>query len=120
MNVSTREKIQSFADLPAGWHYREGVPAKELALKLALILLGDLERAGFADNDAYPGIDGSVMISAYDLPDSYDFDVRPSGRITVAHAREGEDDDIFYQEGMTLEESQQKIKEFRLSQHHAG
>jgi hypothetical protein len=114
----TRDKIIGFAYLPVGWNFNKGVPAKEPALKTALTLLDELEKAGFHDTDAYPGDDGSVMVSAYALPDYFDFDVKPSGRITVAHARG--DDDLSYQEGLSMEEAQRKIKEFAIQQWHTS
>jgi hypothetical protein len=110
----TRDKLVGFAYLEAGWNFGRGVPAKEPALKTALTLLDDLNKAGFQETDAYPGDDGSVMVSAYALPDYCDFDVKPSGLITVVHARE--DDELFYQERMSLEEAQRTIKEFALQQ----
>lgn len=112
----TRGKLIGFAFLQEGWHFKEGVPAKEHTLRTALTLLGDLENAGFTRTDAYPGIDGSVMISAYDLPDSFDFSIRPSGAITVTHERDEEE--LFYREGMKEEEVREKIKEFGLSTCH--
>jgi len=112
----TRNKIVGFAYLPTGWNFGKGVPAKEQAVKDALDLLDDLEKAGFEKTDAYPGEGGSVMVSAYALPDYYDFDVGTNGTITVAHARRDEDEDIFYEENMSVEEAQSKIKEFALQQ----
>lgn len=112
----TRGKLIGFAFLPEGWHFKEGVPAKEHTLKTALALLGALEAAGFDRTDAYPGIDGSVMISAYEMPEVYDFNIRPSGAITVSH--EKGDEELFYQEGMTEDHVREKIKEFGLSTCH--
>jgi len=105
-----RGKIIGFAFLPTGWNYGKGVPGNEGALKIASRLLDGLEKEGFRLFDAFPGDDGSVTVSAYALPDSYDFDVNPSGKITVVHDRE--DEELFYQEGMTFEAALQKIKEF--------
>jgi hypothetical protein len=114
----TRDKIVGFAYLPVGWNFNKGVPAKETALKAALTLLDDLERAGFHNTDAYPGNDGSVMVSAYVLPDYFDFDVKPSGLVTVVHAQG--DDDLFYREGLSVEDAQRKIKEFASQQWHTS
>ncbi|MCI0389134.1 MAG: hypothetical protein MOB07_10280 [Acidobacteria bacterium] len=114
----TRHKIVGFVYLPTGWNFGKGVPAKEQAVKGALTLLDDLEKAGFEKTDAYPGDGGSVMVSAYALPDYYDFDVKPCGEVTVAHGRG--DEDVSYQEGMSIEEAQSKIKEFALRQWHTS
>ena len=112
----TRGKLIGFAFLHEGWHFNEGGPARESTLKTASILLGDLEDAGFTHTDAFPGVDGSVMISAYGMADSYDFSIRPSGAITVTHERG--DEEIFYQEKMKEGEVREKIKEFGLSTCH--
>jgi hypothetical protein len=114
----TRDKIVGFAYLPVGWNFNRGVPAKETALKAALTLLDDLEKAGFHNTDAYPGNDGSVMVSAYVLPDYFDFDVKPSGLVTVVHAQG--DEDLFYREGLSVEDAQRKIKEFASQQWHTS
>ena len=112
----TRGKLVGFAYLPEGWHFKQGIPAKEIALTTAVRILNDLEKAGFNRTDAYPAIDGGVMVSAYDLPNSYDFDIKPSGLITVAHERG--DEDVFYQEQMAVVEVLGKIKEFGVSKCH--
>ncbi len=108
----TQEKLISFAYLPIGWNFNSGLPAEQQALKTAFALLDALVGAGFKDTDAFPAEDGSVMVSAYVGAESYDFDVKVGGTITIAHTRE--DEDLFYQEGMQLESVKKKIKEFAL------
>jgi len=111
----TTSKIVSFAYLPNGWNFGRGVAAKEAAVRGALTLLCTLDVLGFHDTGAYPGDDGSVMLSAYVIPDHYyDFDVNPSGQVTVTHARCDQDEELFYQEGMSVGDAQSKIKEFAL------
>ncbi len=108
----TQAKLLSFAYLPIGWNFNRGVPAEQQALKTAFALLEALVDAGFKDTDAFPAEDGSVMVSAYVGAESYDFDVKVGGTITVVHTRR--DEDLFYQEGMQPESVKKKIKEFAL------
>lgn len=106
----TKDKLISFAYLSSGWNFGEGIPTKELPLKRALAILEALEDSGFSDTDVYPGIDGDVLLSAYALPDYYDFKIKVDGSVTVAHTLD--EDDKFYQEAMPLVEVFSKIKEF--------
>ncbi|MDQ3011199.1 MAG: hypothetical protein M3X11_10920 [Acidobacteriota bacterium] len=106
----TREKLLSFACLHRRWNFGEGVPAKELSLQRALAILESLDDAGFSYTDAYPGLDGDILLSAYALPDYYDFKVKVDGSVTVTHTR-GEEDK-FYQEAMPLVEVFSNIKKF--------
>src|SRR5262249_22495634 len=64
------------------------------------------------------GNDGSVMVTVYALSDYYEFDVKPTGLITVAHERE--QTESFYQEDMTQEQVLLKIKEFALQKWHTS
>ncbi|MGE0885636.1 MAG: hypothetical protein AB7P14_18975 [Blastocatellales bacterium] len=106
----TRDKLISFAYLPLGWNFGEGVPAKELPLKRAFAILEALENIGFYYTDAYPGLDGGILLSAYALPDYYDFKINLDGYVNVIHTR-GEED-LFSQEAMSITQVINKIKEF--------
>lgn len=114
----TRGKLVGFAFLPPGWNFNKGVPAKELPLKIALALLDALDEAGFHYTDAYPGIDGGIMLSAYSLPDYYDFNIKPSGSITVEHGQG--DKELFYQPTMAAKDVYDQIKEFALQKWHTS
>ena len=106
----TKEKLISFASLPSGWNFGEGIPTQELPLKQALAILEVLDKSGFHHTDAYPGVNGDVLLSAYALPDYYDFKVKLDGSVTVAHMHDEEEK--LYQEAMPLVEVFGKIKEF--------
>ena len=66
--------------------------------------------ADLGDVRLLPGTDGSVLLSAYVLPDYYDFDIKPSGAITAVHGRG--DNELFCQENLSAEGAQQIIQEF--------
>lgn len=68
----TKEKIESFKTLEKGWHFREGVPANPETAGAALFLLHFAGNKGFDHFNAFPGIDGSVMLSIY--KNGYEFE----------------------------------------------
>jgi hypothetical protein len=106
----TEMKIRSFASLPQGWHYGEGAPITEQSLSAALTILGKLSNEGFLRTDAFPGIEGDVQVTAYEQSDFYEFNFNLDGKYMVVHERNG--DILFSQEGLTLDETLQKIEDF--------
>ncbi len=81
----TKEKIESFKALEKGWHFGEGIPAKPETAGAALSLLYLAARKGFDNFDAFPGVDGSVMLSIYKNGYNFecDFDSENSGTIWI-------------------------------------
>ena len=69
-NSEAGRKILAFASLPVGWHYGTGVPPSPKAVRVALAYLAFLSALGFAENDAFPGADGEIMVTVY-LDNSY-------------------------------------------------
>ncbi len=109
--IDTVEKIVSFAALPKGWHYGEGVPMDGRSLKSAVAILSNLARMGFLNTDAFPDIDGGVQVTAYRKSHFYEFNVDSDGKnIMVVYEKDSEVE--FCQEGLSLVETLQKIEEF--------
>lgn len=63
--TKTEKKLRSFANLPAGWHYGRGGPIGHLALSTAEEVYWQLLMVGLTRTDAFPGVDGEVVIAAY-------------------------------------------------------
>lgn len=63
--LRTEKKIKSFAKKVVGWHYGQGVPPSERRVSMALDYLFILQVLGFHETDAFPGIDGEIMVRAY-------------------------------------------------------
>jgi hypothetical protein len=87
----TITKIDSFASLPAGWDYGEGVPASVNTVSLARDIFYELMQLGFTRTDAFPGADGGIQLTAYEG----DFRhiiviVKPSGEISLTHKTNGQ------------------------------
>ncbi len=63
--LETERKIKSFAQKPVGWHYGQGRPPSAKRVGMALAYLSVLEALDLSQTDAFPGIDGEVMVRAY-------------------------------------------------------
>jgi hypothetical protein len=63
--TATKQKIDSFAALPSGWHYGEGITPLPSAIANAHDWHERLVRARFLHTDAFPGADGEILIAAY-------------------------------------------------------
>lgn len=64
MNEHTRQTIKSFLSLPKGWCYGSGIPISQITTDLAIHLNEKAENYGLK-TEAFPGIDGEVLLSVY-------------------------------------------------------
>src|SRR5437870_2555161 len=58
-------KIETFSKLPAGWHYGEGVAPSRRAINAATAWNRILRALGFQHTDAFSGIAGEILVTAY-------------------------------------------------------
>lgn len=63
--TSTEGKIRSFARLPRGWHYGSGTPISHNIIATALAYHHLFASLGFVETDAFPGVGGEIMVTAY-------------------------------------------------------
>ena len=107
----TSRKIQSFMDLPVGWHYGEGQPCapsiRDAALQTHAFLLG----LGFAETDAFPGIDGGLLLTIYHAAHYFELRFENDGTITYRH--EIDDIEIDEQEALGLQQVQTLLLAYR-------
>jgi hypothetical protein len=61
----TDDKIRSFANLPAGWHYGRGGAVGGDIIRIARRYLWCFLMLGFTETDAFPGAGGEIMVTAY-------------------------------------------------------
>lgn len=101
MTNSTIEKIQSFGNFTQGWSFGEGVPFAPSILLKAMQLIKTAHALGFADTDAFPGLNGEVMVTIYWGQDYWEFTIEPDETITFAY--EKNDETIIYEEGLPFE-----------------
>jgi hypothetical protein len=103
----TANEIMDFTRLPKGWHYGRGGPISKRVCTWALQLNGEALARGYRTTEAFPGVDGEVMVSAYIRNHTLDFTIYPDGHIT--YRREVDDEDVEYSDNLTLEAAKAKI-----------
>jgi hypothetical protein len=107
MTSSTIEKIQSFGDFNQGWSFGEGGPFAPSILLKAMQLIKTAHALGFAETDAFPGLNGEVMVTIYLGADYWEFTIEPDETITFAF--EKNDEPIVYVERPPSKLSSSKI-----------
>ncbi|MCY4190351.1 MAG: hypothetical protein OXD42_03330 [Rhodospirillaceae bacterium] len=84
------QRICSFAKLPEGWHFGEGVGATEVAVNSALAintLLADYQSRKI---EAFPCVDGGVVVCGHQGVDVVEIQCDPDGSMHLEHERERE------------------------------
>ena len=64
-STKTREKLKQFRMLPDGWHYGEGTATPDEIYDLTLEMYSLIAQLGFTTTDAFPCIDGGVLLTVY-------------------------------------------------------
>lgn len=82
-SIRTLDKIQSFACLPYGWHYGSGEPLSPQTIGYAIAWLRALVEINLVDNDAFPGVDGDVLITVYLDGGNMDFTINKLGEASL-------------------------------------
>jgi hypothetical protein len=100
---TTAEKIKSFANLPVGWHYGRGTPASKEMVRVALQRYWNLQMLGYVETDAFPGVDGEVMVTCYRGRHCLEITAEVDGTFAVAHQCGGKED--FYENGLSVEDA---------------
>jgi hypothetical protein len=108
-NAQTIGKIQSFGRLPHGWHYGKGAPASQAMIRAALTALSTFMALGFPLTDAFPGIGGEIMVTAYKGRHCIELTIEPNNTFTIAHEFAGED--RFYESERSNEQIQIDLAE---------
>lgn len=78
-------KLDTFAALPAGWHYGRGNPISQAVLDRADKVVGYLVMSGISRTDAFPGVDGEVQITGYNGDHFIAVDVNADETFDVKH-----------------------------------
>jgi len=81
------ERILSFGDLPRGWHYGNGRPASRVAIDFALRIIRALKDAGAETVEAFPDIEGGILISGYYNDETVDILCQADGTIDLSHEK---------------------------------
>jgi hypothetical protein len=92
----TPEKIISFGELPAGWHYGNGGPIDDAVIDIALDLYWHLALNHFTHTDAFPGADGEIQLTAYHTASDgtryyIGIIIEPTGQLSLVYEINGRD-----------------------------
>ena len=81
-------KIEEFADLPDGWHYGSGVAATEQAVTAARKVKSLLLENNAHDVEAFPDVDGGILVCGYHHDDTVEVLCSPQGTMDLVHEHE--------------------------------
>src|SRR5882672_9410083 len=87
----TESKIRRFKRLKNGWHHGRGTAFTEDILNAAIKVHTEIVSSGYFDTDSFPGIDGEIQISVYDLPQSYEVTLEKDGRWHLVSFNDGKE-----------------------------
>lgn len=107
----TVTKMESFQYLPVGWHYGEGRPCAPEVLRQALLLHNTIIALGFSETDAFPGIDGGILLTVYEGVEYFAFRLEIDG--TIIYSRETQDVEVDERENLTLSQAQAILCTYR-------
>ncbi|MCB8880088.1 hypothetical protein ACELLULO517_07565 [Acidisoma cellulosilytica] len=92
-------KIDGFLRLEKGWHYGSGVPVSRALVGRAKLLINLFHALGFPNVDAFPGVDGELMISAFEEGHCIEVTLELDGTFRLLHEDKGQE--VFYEEGLS-------------------
>ena len=78
-----QNKIIDFKNLERGWCYGEGEPFNDAIINKALELHNEILEKDFIETDAFPGINGEVMLTAYYAEYYFEFTVNLDQSVSI-------------------------------------
>lgn len=82
-------RIDGFAALPDGWHFGDGIAPVARAVESAHAINLLLADYGARNIEAFPCIDGGILIHGYRRADVLEIQCDPDGQICLSHERDG-------------------------------
>jgi len=107
----TETRIRSFSALGAGWHYGEGSGFALDVQNAALSMNALAVELGLIETDAFPGIDGGILLTICHGDHYIEFRVETDCR--VSFCRELNDQEIEDRAQLSLDEAKQVLRNFR-------
>ncbi len=98
---TTLAKIQSFAQFRHGWSFGEGIGFAQSTLNRAIQLAKTAHTLGFHETDAFPGLNGEVMVTVYQGREYWEFTLQPTETITFVY--EKDEEIVTYEDGLPFE-----------------
>ena len=105
----TLQKVKEFLEIGDGWHFGEGRPPTKEVAEIAKSFAEKAIMAVF-DTDAFPGIDGEIMVTLYHKNHYLEFTIDVNEEITYVH--EIDDTELEYIEGLSVQEAENKLNDF--------
>lgn len=106
----TDHTIKEFMFLPVGWHYGDGGPISGSVCVTAFELNRYAVEMGLSVTEAFPGINGEIMVSIYPKGHVLDFTIYPNGLIRFRH--EINDEEVESEDNLTWIGALQKLNKF--------
>lgn len=106
---TTIVKIKSFEKLQPGWSFGEGSQFEKDILTKGIKLIKIAGSFGFKETDAFPGLNGEVMVTLYLEENYWEFTIQPDRNVTFV--QEKNDETIIYEEGLSFKTAISKLKE---------
>jgi hypothetical protein len=107
----TERKINHFSTFEPGWYYGEGRAFDPLIVEDALALNKAAVQSSFFETDAFPGTDGELVVTVYIGEHNLEFSIRRDR--SIVFCQEFGNQELKYEEGLTLQEAEARIVEFR-------
>ena len=108
----TEKRIRSFSSLEAGWHYGEGVEFNLDVQDAAISLNALAVKWGLIATDAFPGIDGGILLTICHREHYLEFRVEPD--CAVSFCRELNDGETEDRPQLSLDEAKRLLTHFGL------
>ena len=89
LEQAVASRIDGFAALPDGWHFGDGISAVAGAVQSAHAINSLFADYGARNIEAFPCIDGGILIHGYRRADVLEIQCNPDGQICLAHERDG-------------------------------
>ena len=103
---TAESKIQAFSRLKDGWSYSEGIAFDESVISLSLELLRECNERGLLRTNAFPGLNGEILLVVYCKKDSLEFTVEPDCTITFCRDVDGAGEPIL---GLSFQDAVERI-----------
>ena len=107
--VVTTRKLSEFGSLQPGWHYGDGVPISQNLIAKARTVAQKAVSFGFPESNAFPGVDGGILITVYKGNCTFEIRLFPDGR--ARFVKEVDDEDVAFLENVTVERAIELLEE---------
>jgi hypothetical protein len=84
-------QIYEMSNLPSGWHFGKGAPAKAIAIRGAIAIYNSMRTAGWRRFEVYPEAGGGVMVAAFGGNHCLEVLVKADSNVDVFEEQDGRD-----------------------------